>query len=504
MPASERDRADLLVIGGGFGGLLLALIADRIGWDVFIVERESHPRFAVGESSTPVANMVLRDLSDRYELPWLRPLSTYGPWRDTYPDVGVGRKRGFSYFHHRSGRPYEPRDDHAGELLVTANESDYAADTHWLRADVDAFLAERVREAGIPLLEETEVLRVGEAVGGTGSWAVGARGVEGALEIEADWIVEATGGRGPLQRSLGISRSRDQLRTRSSALFAHFRGVRRWEEILREQGGSTDDHPFRCDEAALHHVCDEGWMWVLRFADERVSAGFVLPDSLSPEEPIDWDTLLGRYPSIARQFEHATVVDPPGRIVRTGRLQHRARRIADAGWALLPSAAGFSGPVHSTGIGDALLGVERLGELFERLSSTRSRAADAASETDRRAYEQTVSRELEFVDALVALAHRALPSFRLFRSACLYYFAAVTRYERRRLAGESSAFLCADEPRLREALDAALRRIPWKGRPDEEAVDSFEAFTERALEPFDQVGLFEPPVPNMYPHTAPS
>ncbi|MBT7502886.1 MAG: FAD-dependent oxidoreductase, partial [Gemmatimonadales bacterium] len=60
------DICDVAVIGGGFGGTLVAMCLADQGRDVVVIERETHPRFATGESSTPLANWVLRDLANRY------------------------------------------------------------------------------------------------------------------------------------------------------------------------------------------------------------------------------------------------------------------------------------------------------------------------------------------------------------------------------------------------------------------------------------------------------
>ena len=73
----EAD-GDVVVFGSSFAGSLTALIAERIGLRPVLVEKRSHPRFALGESSTPVADMVLRDLALRYDLPRLLPLTKYG------------------------------------------------------------------------------------------------------------------------------------------------------------------------------------------------------------------------------------------------------------------------------------------------------------------------------------------------------------------------------------------------------------------------------------------
>src|SRR6266567_4058611 len=135
---------DLAIIGSGFGGSLTAMIARRLGLSVLLLERGAHPRFAIGESSSPLANLVLEQLARRYELPRLVPLTEYGKWQRTHPEIGCGLKRGFSFYAHAAGRPFISREDRVNELLVAASPCDEVADTHWLRADFDHFL---VREA---------------------------------------------------------------------------------------------------------------------------------------------------------------------------------------------------------------------------------------------------------------------------------------------------------------------------------------------------------------------
>ncbi|MEY4326977.1 MAG: hypothetical protein RIS24_3148 [Verrucomicrobiota bacterium] len=81
---------DLAIVGSGFAGTLLAMIARRLGLSVLMIERGRHPRFAIGESSTPLANLWLETLTDRYDLPRLRPLSQWGTWQASYPHLGCG------------------------------------------------------------------------------------------------------------------------------------------------------------------------------------------------------------------------------------------------------------------------------------------------------------------------------------------------------------------------------------------------------------------------------
>src|SRR5438105_5986065 len=100
---------DIAIIGSGFAGSLLGIIARRLGRSVVLLERGRHPRFAIGESTSPLANLLIEELARRYDLPRLIPLSSYGPWKRTYPEVVCGVKRGFTFFHHTAGQPFQNR-----------------------------------------------------------------------------------------------------------------------------------------------------------------------------------------------------------------------------------------------------------------------------------------------------------------------------------------------------------------------------------------------------------
>ena len=53
-------------MGSGFAGSLMARVLAVQGYDVVLLERGAHPRFAIGESSTPLANLSLERLGTRY------------------------------------------------------------------------------------------------------------------------------------------------------------------------------------------------------------------------------------------------------------------------------------------------------------------------------------------------------------------------------------------------------------------------------------------------------
>src|SRR5688500_8211395 len=102
----SREHFQIAVIGSGFAGSLTAMIAHRLGFSTVLIERDRHPRFAIGESSTPLANLLLEELADTYDLPFVRSLSKWGTWQEKFPHIGCGIKRGFTFYQHELGKPF--------------------------------------------------------------------------------------------------------------------------------------------------------------------------------------------------------------------------------------------------------------------------------------------------------------------------------------------------------------------------------------------------------------
>jgi FADH2 O2-dependent halogenase len=494
---------DIAIVGAGFGGSLTAMVMQRLGLRAILLDRGSHPRFAIGESSTPIGNLVLRDIARRYDLPRLEPLTKYGPWQATYPEIVGGLKRGFSYFFHYPGQKFHANSSHSTELLVAASSNDFEGDTHWLRADVDQFLAQEAVAAGVPYLDQAVVTLQHEP--GDGGWTITGHRQNEPLLIRAKFLVDATGEAAVLPKTLGISCDAEGMRTMSRGLFAHFAGVTPWHQLLQQQGDDLSDHPFCCDDAALHHLLNIGWMWQLRFNNGITSVGFAidmrrrpLDSNRTPQD--EWAEFVARFPALQRQLADATVVQPPGGLRRSGRMQRRAARSAGADWALLPNTAGFVDPLHSTGIAQTLCGIERLGHIFATHWG-RSTLAD-----ELQTYERTLQLELDLIDELVHNCYIARHYFSLFTSATMLYFAMAVAYEQRRIQGQmqpGAAFLCADDPEKRAVVAALSTQLAECVRPpgDEEAA-KFPQRVAKAIAPFNYAGLCDPRVKNMYRRTA--
>ena len=515
---SNQD-VDVAIVGGGFGGSLLALVLQRAGLRVALIDRGSHPRFAIGESSTPIANLVLGDLCREYDLPRIAPLTKYGTWQAAHPQIISGIKRGFSYFHHVAGEPFVTDSDHSTELLVAASSSDLSSDTHWLRQDVDAFLFREAESAGAMCFEQTDVIEL-EPRGDDVALTLQASGAA-QICLRARFVVDGSGEGRFLARRLGIADKTHELKTQSRTVFAHFGDVTRWQRCLQSNQITVADHPFDCDHAALHHVFDGGWMWQLRFNDDTVSAGFVQdlskpqvfagsplasrgPGSDASEE---WGLWLERFPSIGEQYAPSKVVRPEGGLRATGRMQRKLANAVGPWWAMLPNTAGFIDPLHSSGIAHTLCGIERLSRILIRHLGREDLLAQL------RDYEAKVLAEVELIDLLVSGCFAAMGEFRLFASMSMLYFAAATSYERARIASTGTfapAFLRADEPGWRAVVSRMWARLPAvlreldgvMGERRRTIIDRFETELADAVRPFNVVGLCDPALKNMYRHSA--
>lgn len=446
-----RTDVDVAIVGSGFAGSLLAMALCRQGRTVALVERGRHPRFAIGESTSPLANLIVEELASRYDLPRVAPLATYGAWRRTYPDLVCGLKRGFTFFHHEAGRPYRTASDRANQLMVAASPSDEVADTHWLRADVDHFLVREAEACGAEYADEVALERFEPATGRLEGTRAGR-----PFAIRATLVVDASGPRGFLSRALNLGERAFEGMPRTQAIYSHFTDVARCD--CMPAYASEGETPYPMDDAAVHHVFDGGWMWVLRFGNGVVSAGFSLADRLAQEVGLaDGEAacrrLLARFPTVAEQFADAR---PIRELTVAPRLSYRARAAAGDNWVLLPSCAAFVDPLFSTGMPLALLGVERTARAVEEAWGTTALAVRLAE------IARTSLDEADLVAAYTGASFEAMRDLRVFASLSMFYFAAASFTETARRLGSPLTprhFLASDRERFARGLRAAIARV---------------------------------------------
>lgn len=463
---------DFAIFGSGFGASIMAMILRRLGYSVFLLEKGRHPRFAIGESSTPFASLLLERISEEYELPALRPFCEWGSWRRAHPEIPCGLKRGFTFFHHTAGEPLD-LDDPERRLLVAASPADAVADTHWHRPAFDHLLAREAQRLGAELEESAELLSLKH----DDRWHIRFRSRSGEAVCRAGFILDASGHHSTIPARLGVARESIPGMPGTSGLYAHFRGVRPLPGI----GADAENWPYPPEAAAVHHLFEGGWIWVLHFNNGITSAGAALTAGkardigLATAAPADvWRRLLRQCPSLDEQFREASLVTP---MFTAPRLSFQCGRASGPGWVLLPSAAGFVDPLLSTGFPLTLLGITRLARAFTGTAAPKSAELES--------FEAATFSELRTAAALVSALYAKLDLPVEFSRLTLLYFAAMSYTETAWRLGKTQlapGFLLSGHPRF----PASLRQICAAAAAGEPIT---EERIRSVIEPFDAAGL---------------
>ena len=504
---------EIVIVGSGFTGSLLARILTVQGYDVVLLERGTHPRFAIGESSTPLANLSLERIGIRYGMADCYNLATHGRWLAHFPEIRRGLKRGFTYYRHHPDQPFANRGLDSERLLVAASPQDSLSDTHWLRADVDHHFVRQAIAAGVDYRDRVDLTSADVApdsvhVSGTRDGA--------PFELRANFLIDASGPGGFLARQLSIPSGLEKTETRSALVFSHFDGVRLMKDIVP----GMPKGPYPDDWAAVHHIIDEGWMYSLRFDDGVTSAGFLLTPSgiaslrssgisdtstksaATSDASTLWRAMIQRYPTLESAFGEARPLMP---ISFLPAIQHRLARAVGERWAMMPHAYAFVDPLFSTGIAWGLRAVERLALAFEHAANGR-RVPDPEMLSR---YDAALAAEADQIDLVVAGAYEAMAHFELFAAQAMLYFAAVSFAEvgQRLLPQESvswNGFLGVGDavlgPLPRESL-ARLRQITQRHGETATADErrDFAEWITRAIAPRNIAGLADPGRRNLYP-----
>ncbi len=476
---------DLVILGSGFSGSLVALIGRRLGLRVLLIERRRHPRFVIGESTSPLTNLLWEELAAEYELTELIPFAAYGTWKASHPEIGVGLKRGFTFYAHSAaaGAAGGRNPDPDPGLLVAASPNDAVADTHWYRPDFDAHLVRVAQRHGAEYLDETAVETVSRQAG---SIRVEARRNGTLRSVTTRLVVDASGTRGALHQLLGLREGRPLPEMpRAASLFAHFSGVGRMSDQRPSAGA-----PYPPDASALHHLFPGGWMWVLPFDNGITSAGLCLTAGAASGLRLDrpaqaWSELLSRHPEVGQQFADAEPTTP---FYVIPELRWRGTP-GPPGTVMLPSALGFVDPLFSTGFPLTLLGIQRLGRLLPSLLSQPETALGLA------AYYRACRQELAASERLVAASYACFGRFSEFAALSMLYFVAASFSESARRMGRpglAPGFLMCRNRAFRSVFDATCAQSLAGDAVSLNAVG-------RLLEPWNVAGLCDPARRNWYP-----
>jgi tetracycline 7-halogenase / FADH2 O2-dependent halogenase len=404
--AMDGRSSDVVILGAGIGGSMLAAILARHGVQVLLIEADSHPRFTIGESTIPETAGLLRVLSERYSVPEIGHLATFQSVRH-HVSSACGVKRSFSFVYHREGQPQRPEETTQFPTLSPP----FGPDVHWFRQDIDSYMftaAVRYGATARQRLRITEIERRGDR------WLLASDKGE---RFEARFVVDAGGIRSPMAEAHGLRDDPPRQRTNSRSMFTHMVGVRPYDQCVSDPRASGLCSPFY--QGTLHHIFDGGWLWVIPFdnhpdsTNPLCSVGLQLDRRKHPDSQLsaadEFSAFLKRFPSIAVQFEQARPVRDWTR--SNGRLQFSSRRSLGDGYCLLPHAAGFIDPLFSSGLATT---VSFVGNLAGRL--IRAKEQDDFSTSRFAPLDPWLQRTLDHFDRLVSCSYDSWADFRLWNA----------------------------------------------------------------------------------------
>jgi FADH2 O2-dependent halogenase len=346
MPSAVLAKEyDVAILGTGVGGSMLGAILARHGQRVLLIEKSVHPRFAIGESTTPETTFLLRLLAARYSVPEIAHLSSHQlTRRNIGPSCGV--KRNFSFVYHRPHETQRPEESTQHPTVAPP----YGPDIHLFRQDVDFYMFSVAITYGAEARQRTDVTQVL-----FGDNDVELRTRQGKT-FHARYVVDAGGIQSLLATQLSLRDDPCPLRTRSRTIYTHMMDVLPYDICVDDP--SAYGLPSPLSEGTLHHIFDGGWMWVIPFnnhpasTNRLTSVGLTLDLNRFPRRPdIDpehefWE-VVDTFPQIGRQLEHARAIRE---WVGTDRLQFSSNSAVGDRYCLLPHAASFVDPLFSSGL----------------------------------------------------------------------------------------------------------------------------------------------------------
>ncbi|HET9576066.1 MAG TPA: NAD(P)/FAD-dependent oxidoreductase [Nitrospira sp.] len=305
---------DVLVIGGGPAGSTISALLAEQGWNVHVLEKDSHPRFHIGESLLPQSIPMLRRLGVLPEVEKIG-IVKYGAEMVSYR---YGRSQMFHF-----AKAFDESQPYAFEVK---------------RAEFDAILANNAVAKGAHFYEGVRAQRVDFRPGQTS--LVYTEDREGrARTWEARFIVDASGRDTFLSGQLG-GKHRSK-KHGSAAIFGHFEGVTRIPGM--DEGNITAGW------------LDDGWCWLIPFKDGTMSVGAVChPDYIkSRTVPLDQFLLetLRQSPPIAKRMEKAKPLTPT---YAAANFSYRRETMSGDGYLMVGDAFAFIDPVFSSGVHLAL------------------------------------------------------------------------------------------------------------------------------------------------------
>ncbi|WP_328416828.1 tryptophan 7-halogenase [Streptomyces violaceus] len=319
-PARPPQDFDVIVVGGGPAGSTVSAAVALHGHRVLLVEKETFPRYQIGESLLPsTVHGVCRILGVEDEM----------------ARAGFKPKRGGTF---RWGRNRDPWQFSFALSPRLADPTSFAYQVE--RSRFDAILLDNAHRVGVDVREGcrvTGVLADEERVRGV-RWT----GPDGEIrEAGARYVVDASGNGSRIHAHVGGKRIYSDF-FRNIAVFGYFAGGARLP--------APNDGNIFC--AAF----DEGWIWYIPLRDDLTSVGAVVArenaDAVQGDPATAWRRLIDACPEIRDLLDGVPqATEAPYDQVRVRKdWSYWKSQLWRPGMALVGDAACFVDPVLSSGV----------------------------------------------------------------------------------------------------------------------------------------------------------
>ena len=324
---SKKNIYDVIVIGAGPSGAVAAALLAMKGRRVVVLERETFPRFSIGESLLPQCMEYLEEAS----------------MLEAVVAAGFQKKNGAVFQH--SGK-YSNFD--FSEQFTEGWSETFQVE----RSSFDKILADEAERLGAEIRYGCEIKAV--ELGDPLSTVTFQQPDGSTSTLTAHYLMDASGFGRVLPRLLGLEEPSDfPLR---SSLFTHI------EDNIQA-------HNFDRDKIliSVHPTHRDVWFWLIPFSNGRSSIGVVAEpeflDQYDGDAAAKLRALVEEDPELANILVEAAW-DSEANQIRG--YSAKARPLASNQYALLGNAAEFIDPVFSSGVTIALRSASMAARLLNK------------------------------------------------------------------------------------------------------------------------------------------
>lgn len=337
---SNNARVDVIVLGGSLSATVTALTLSAQGLKVALLDSGQHPRFALGESLLKPTVYWMRLLSLKYQVPQLDILANVDKiFKAIGPTSGI--KKCFGFVQHQANQDFI-KDKWWSNIPINYEED--ISEAHLFRQDIDSYMFNECVKA-------CHLVKPGINIDSIDIGSSEVTVCAGTDIIKSKYIVDATSSKSILANQFALRDSPTRLKSKSRTIFTHMINVKKYDDCPAAEKAALSWH-----EGTLHHLLEEGWIWVIPFDNHPQSKNALVSVGMSfinqteksnKTAQQEWNDLLEKYPVLNQQFSQATPVRP---WVSTGRLQYSSKSSTGERYCLLGQSYGGVDALFSRGL----------------------------------------------------------------------------------------------------------------------------------------------------------